>query len=265
MPDDLKDSILSIFEASLDAQLRAVRRLRSGQPEPAPARRRQGLSQVDMAYDILKKARTPLHISQLLARIHSTFHLTVDRESLVSSLTKKIARGDRFIRTDKNTFGLRPEAPGPCSPLGSPSWPTGAPVSLNRVPFTAPSARPWVPWCAWAGAACRASSGPTAASTVVGPGNTSSTPVARGSPQPCSLLCSAAPWPSVPAACSASLSTIPECARRAAPFLKPSISATPCRPLSCQPDPGPALSAGFAAGALASAGPGGLSGSAHSL
>ena len=109
MPDDRKDSIFSIFEASLDAQLRAVRRLRSGQPAPAPARR-QGLSQVDMAYDILKKARTPLHISALLARIHSTFHLTVDRESLVSSLTPKVARGERFIRTDKNTFGLRPVA-----------------------------------------------------------------------------------------------------------------------------------------------------------
>ena len=111
MPDDLKDSILSIFEASLEAQLRAVRRLRSGQPERSPTRRRGGLSQVDMAYDILKKARTPLHIAELLARIHSTFHVTVDRESLVSSLTKKVARNDRFIRTDKTTFGLRPEAP----------------------------------------------------------------------------------------------------------------------------------------------------------
>jgi hypothetical protein len=111
MPDDLKDSILSIFEVSLDAQLRAVRRLRSGPPEASPMRRREGLSQVDMAYDILKKARTPLHISELLARIRSTFHVTVDRESLVSSLTKKVARGDRFTRTDKNTFGLRPEAP----------------------------------------------------------------------------------------------------------------------------------------------------------
>jgi hypothetical protein len=110
MPDDLKDSILSIFEASLDAQLRAVRRLRSGQRESTPARRRQGLSQVDMAYDILKKARTPLHISELLAHIRSTFHVSVDRESLVSSLTKKVARGDRFLRPDKNTFGLRPEA-----------------------------------------------------------------------------------------------------------------------------------------------------------
>jgi len=110
LPGDLKDSILSIFETSLDAQLRAVRRLRGGSPAPAPARRRAGLSQVDMAFDILKKVRSPLHISALLARIHSTFHVTVDRESLVSSLTKKVARGDRFLRTGKNTFGLRPEA-----------------------------------------------------------------------------------------------------------------------------------------------------------
>ena len=109
MPDDLKDSILSIFEASLDAQLRAVRRLRGGAEAPLPTRRRAGLSQVDMAYDILKKARSPLHVAEILARIHSTFHLRVDRESLVSSLTKKIARGDRFLRTGKNTFALRPE------------------------------------------------------------------------------------------------------------------------------------------------------------
>ena len=110
MPDDLKDSILSIFEASLEAQLRAVRRLREGSPDPGTPRPRASLSQVDMAFDILKKARAPLHVSELLDRIHSTFHLAVDRESLVSSLTKKVARGDRFLRTGKNTFALRPEA-----------------------------------------------------------------------------------------------------------------------------------------------------------
>jgi hypothetical protein len=35
-----------------------------------------------MAYDILKRARAPLHVSELLTRIHSAFHVTVDRESL---------------------------------------------------------------------------------------------------------------------------------------------------------------------------------------
>lgn len=111
MPDELKDTILSIFEASLDAQLRAVRRLRRS-PESTPARpRRKALSQVDMAYDILKRTRTPLHISEIIARIQHSFGLSVDRESLASSLTKKVARSDRFTRTDKNTFGLLATTP----------------------------------------------------------------------------------------------------------------------------------------------------------
>ncbi len=110
MNDDMKDLILSVFETSLDAQLRAVRRLRHPAPATSEPRKRKGLSQVDMAFDILKKARSPLHISVLLARIHSQFGVSVDRESLVSSLTKKVARGDRFLRPEKNTFALRPEA-----------------------------------------------------------------------------------------------------------------------------------------------------------
>jgi hypothetical protein len=110
MNDETKDLILGIFEASLDAQLRAVRRLRQGQPSAAEPRRRKGLSQVDMAVDILKKTRSPLHISDILDRIQTQFGITVDRESLVSSLTKKVARGDRFLRPEKNTFSLKPEA-----------------------------------------------------------------------------------------------------------------------------------------------------------
>jgi hypothetical protein len=111
MPDDaLKEVLLGVFEASLDAQLRAVRRLRHGEAVAATPRRKKGRSQVDMAYDVLKKARGPLHVSEILARILAGVGVTVDRESLVSSLTKKVARGDRFVRTAKNTFGLRPEA-----------------------------------------------------------------------------------------------------------------------------------------------------------
>ena len=110
MNDETKDLILSVFEASLDAQLRAVRRLRQGERADPETPRRKSLSQVDMAFDILKKARAPLHISDLLERIQTQFGVTVDRESLVSSLTKKVARGDRFLRPDKNTFALQPEA-----------------------------------------------------------------------------------------------------------------------------------------------------------
>jgi len=110
MNDDPKDLILSVFEASLEAQLRAVRRLRHPLQSPVESPRRRGLSQVDMAFDILDKARTPLHISLILERIQAAFGVAVDRESLVSSLSKKVARGDRFTRPDKNTFALRAEA-----------------------------------------------------------------------------------------------------------------------------------------------------------
>ena len=110
MNDDIRDAVLSAFEASLEAQLRAVRRLRQDTDTATEPRRRKGLSQVDMAFDILKKARSPLHISDILDRIQAQFHVTVDRESLVSSLTKKVARGDRFLRPEKNTFALRTEA-----------------------------------------------------------------------------------------------------------------------------------------------------------
>ena len=109
MPNDIKETILSTIEASLDAQLRAVRRLRKGEKPEAKSSRKSRLSQVDMAYDVLKKADKPLHIADLLERIHSAFGIRVDRDSLVSSLAKKISRGDRFVRTEPNTFSLRKE------------------------------------------------------------------------------------------------------------------------------------------------------------
>ena len=109
MSQEVREIILDTIEASLDAQLRAVRRLRRGPSVPAQDRPRKGRYQVDMAYDILRKARLPLHVSELLSRIETSFGVVVGRESLVSALTKKVARGDRFQRTDKNTFALREE------------------------------------------------------------------------------------------------------------------------------------------------------------
>jgi hypothetical protein len=107
MNEDLKDTVLSTIEASLEAQLRAIRRLRN-QPEDAqPPRQRKSMSQVDMAFDILTRARAPLHISEIIDRIQKHFGVSVDRESLASSLSKKIARKDRFVRPEKNTFSLR--------------------------------------------------------------------------------------------------------------------------------------------------------------
>ena len=110
MNDDVKDSIMSAFEASFEAQLRAIRRLRQGPTEEAQPRPKKGRSQIEMAHDILKKARTPLHVWEIIDRIQTQFGVAVDRESLVSSLSKKVARQDRFLRPEKNTFSLRPDA-----------------------------------------------------------------------------------------------------------------------------------------------------------
>jgi hypothetical protein len=110
MNDDLKDTIFSTIEASLEAQLRAVRRLRNQPESTETTRQRKSLSQVDMAFDILTRARAPLHVSVIIDRIQAHFGVSVDRESLVSSLSKKVARKDRFVRLEKNTFSLRAES-----------------------------------------------------------------------------------------------------------------------------------------------------------
>jgi HB1/ASXL restriction endonuclease-like protein with HTH domain len=112
--DPIRETILETVEACLDAQLRAVRELRnasaadfSPSAPPSGAKNTKGRSQLDMAFDILKEEGRPLHVSDLLERIHARFGLRIDRESLVSALTKRVLRADRFVRTQKNTFGLR--------------------------------------------------------------------------------------------------------------------------------------------------------------
>lgn len=105
----IKEVILDIIESSLEAQLRAVRRLRTGQEQTPKPKTRKGLSQVEMAFDILSKSKEPLHINEIIRRIDEAHKRQVDRESLVSSLVKKVQRGDRFVRSDKNVFGLLKE------------------------------------------------------------------------------------------------------------------------------------------------------------
>ena len=102
--DKIRIAVLDVIEVSLDAQLRAIRRLKKGKAESR--RERKGMSQVDMAHDILRRAGRPLHVSEIIDRIESLHGPRLDRESLVSALVKKVQRGDRFTRTDKNVFAL---------------------------------------------------------------------------------------------------------------------------------------------------------------
>ena len=104
---DLRHIILEITEESLAAQLRAVRRLQDQSPsEPRPEK---SMSQLDMVYNILNKSGKALHVTEILSRVESVYGIQLDRESIVSALTKKVHRQDRFVRSGKNTFSIRKE------------------------------------------------------------------------------------------------------------------------------------------------------------
>ena len=106
--DEIEAAVLHAFEVSLEAQLRAVKRLRAGPPaEPKPVRK--GTSQIDMVHDVLRRAGKPLHISEIIERVQKLHGFALERESIVSTLVKKVNRGDRFKRTDKNVFALKGE------------------------------------------------------------------------------------------------------------------------------------------------------------
>jgi DNA-directed RNA polymerase delta subunit len=105
--DDIRDIILDTIEESLDAQLRAVRRMRK--PTLEKEIKEKSMSQMDMVYDILTRASQPLHITEIIDQIERVHGIRPDRESLVSALTKKVMRDERFMRTGKNTFALKGE------------------------------------------------------------------------------------------------------------------------------------------------------------
>jgi phosphoglycolate phosphatase-like HAD superfamily hydrolase len=115
MSEDVRQILLETIEASLEAQLAAVRRLRtkdsSGAASPS-LKTRKGTSQLNIVEDILREAGHPLHVAEIIERAQRRFSRTFDRESLVSSLTKRVAHRDRFQRTAPNTFWLlSPSAP----------------------------------------------------------------------------------------------------------------------------------------------------------
>jgi hypothetical protein len=105
---EIHAAVLGAVEAGLEAQLRAVRRLLHAEGRDSDkSLRRRSKSQVDIVEDILRKAGAPLHISEILSRAQKNFGVTLDRESVVSALTKKVSKGDRFERSDRNVFGLK--------------------------------------------------------------------------------------------------------------------------------------------------------------
>lgn len=111
MPDTPRDDLLEILEAVSRAQLRTIRRLMLSPKSKAKTAARAGgrASGMDMVTDILQREARPLHITDILAAVQKRFGVELDRESVVSAMSKRVARQDRFMRTAPNTFALIPE------------------------------------------------------------------------------------------------------------------------------------------------------------
>ncbi len=67
------------------------------------------MSNMDMTIDILRRAQKPLHISEIMAQVKAKYGVSLDRESLVSALVKKVHRHQGLSRTAPNSFGIEAE------------------------------------------------------------------------------------------------------------------------------------------------------------
>jgi len=107
MEPKIPEWFLFFYESMVSAQLRTIRQLKAPRKTVAKPGERKSMSKMDMALDILRQAKRPLHISELLAQIKAKHGVTVDRESLVSALVKKVHRNQGVTRTAPNTFEVK--------------------------------------------------------------------------------------------------------------------------------------------------------------
>ena len=109
MESKIPEWFLSFYESLFLAQLRALRQWKSPKAKKAKRIEDKGMSNMDMAIDILQRAQRPLHISEIIAQVKAKYGVTLDRESLVSALVKKVHRRQGLSRSAPNTFEIEAE------------------------------------------------------------------------------------------------------------------------------------------------------------
>jgi len=109
MESKIPEWFLSFYESLFLAQLRTVRQLKSPKPKRTKRKEDKGMSNMDMVVDILRRSQGPLHVSAIIAQVKTKYGVTLDRESLVSALVKKVHRRQGLSRTAPNTFEIETE------------------------------------------------------------------------------------------------------------------------------------------------------------
>jgi hypothetical protein len=109
MESKIPEWFLSFYESLFLAQLRTVRQLKSPKLKKSKRKKEKGMSNIDMAIDILRRAQKPLHISEIIAQVKAKYGVPLDRESLVSALVKKVHQRQGLSRSAPNTFQVEAE------------------------------------------------------------------------------------------------------------------------------------------------------------
>ena len=109
MESKIPEWFFSFYESLFLAQLRALRQLKSPKPKKPKGTGAKSMSNMDMATDILRRAQRPLHISEIISQVKTKYGVTLDRESLVSALVKKVHRHQGLSRSAPNTFEIKAE------------------------------------------------------------------------------------------------------------------------------------------------------------
>jgi hypothetical protein len=109
MESKIPEWFLSFCENLFSAQLRAVRQLKSPKLKKPKGIQRKSMSNMGMVIDILRQAKNPLHVSEIIAQVKTKHGVILDRESLVSALVKKMHRNQGLSRTAPNTFKITAE------------------------------------------------------------------------------------------------------------------------------------------------------------
>ena len=109
MESKTQEWFLSFYESLFSAQLRVVRQLKSPKPKKPKRKNDEGMSNMAMSIDILRRAQKPLHISEIIAQVKAKHGVSLDRESLVSALVKKVHQRQELSHSAPNTFEIEAE------------------------------------------------------------------------------------------------------------------------------------------------------------
>lgn len=97
------ESYLLYQKEITESKLKIINRFQKA-VQPKPKKR---TSKIEIAENVLRIAGRPLHVSEIIHLADRDFQVTLDRDSIVSAILKKVTAGKAFIRTAPNTFALK--------------------------------------------------------------------------------------------------------------------------------------------------------------